>query len=188
VFDLLAMASGGEVAAPRLVEALGAAVGVPEVTRLFLACQGGVARLFEFFDRWGWRVPCQQVHAAERFGDVQGLTVFEHELLDSFYAIGGAVGVDVASFAGFFDASRCLFEASYEEGRCEGRAQACDDDEGLEEMHLGWWWGSSAKELESWRVGVGEQERNRGIEDGEVFLYEFSCLSLLEMPHRQLLN
>jgi hypothetical protein len=77
------------------------------------------------------------VHAAERFGDVQGLTVFEHELLDSFYAIGGAVGVDVASFAGFFDASRCLFEASYEEGRCEGRAQACDDDEGLEEMHLG---------------------------------------------------
>jgi hypothetical protein len=91
------------------------------------------------------------VHAAERFGDVQGLTVFEHELLDSFYAIGGAVGVDVASFAGFFDASRCLFEASYEEGRCEGWRRCILDGDG-------------AAARKSWRVGELELGNRKGIE------------------------
>jgi len=44
------MAGRGEVAAPRLIDALGAAVGVPEEARLLLAFDGGVARLFEVFD------------------------------------------------------------------------------------------------------------------------------------------
>jgi hypothetical protein len=32
----------------------------------------------------------------------------------------------------------------------------------------------------SWRVGVGKQERTRGIEDGEVFLYVFSLFEFTE--------
>jgi hypothetical protein len=48
------MARGGEVALERLVGALGAAVGRPLETLRPIAFEGGVARLFEFFDGWIW--------------------------------------------------------------------------------------------------------------------------------------
>jgi hypothetical protein len=52
--DLLTMTRGGEVAPERLVGALGAAVGRPLETLRPIAFEGGVARLFEFFDGWIW--------------------------------------------------------------------------------------------------------------------------------------
>lgn len=52
--NLLAVARGGEVAPERLVGALGAAVGRPLETLRPIAFEGGVARLFEFFDGWIW--------------------------------------------------------------------------------------------------------------------------------------